>query len=153
MCSADIFLGFLAVLFPPLPVWVKRGICSADSIINILLCVLGFVRSLTATPATEPSPTNTAQIPGLIHAWYIIVQYPEPANEYDSLPQNDREGGRVTYVFVHGDGRQPQQQARPHKGQPQPQQNHNNLSYGTAGNSSQQQQQNGNGGEDVYDFV
>ncbi|EGY16824.1 Plasma membrane proteolipid 3 like protein [Verticillium longisporum] len=131
MCSADIFLGFLAVLFPPLPVWVKRGICSADSIINILLCVLGF-------------------IPGLIHAWYIIVQYPEPASEYDSLPQHDREGGRVTYVFVHGDGRQPQQQARPHKGQPQPQQNHNNLSYGTAGNSSQQQQH-GNGGEGSSD--
>ncbi|KAM0325866.1 hypothetical protein ACHAQA_007169 [Verticillium albo-atrum] len=131
MCSADIFLGFLAILFPPLPVWVKRGICSADSIINILLCVLGF-------------------IPGLIHAWYIITQYPEPAYEYDSVPQRDSEGGRVTYVFVHGDGRQPQQQARPQKGKPQRQQG-NNLSYGTAGSSSQPQQDHGNSGEGSSD--
>ncbi|KAK2589544.1 hypothetical protein QQS21_012781 [Conoideocrella luteorostrata] len=78
MCSADIFLGVLAILFPPLPVWVKCGICSADSIINILLCCLGF-------------------IPGLFHAWYIIAKFPEPPYEYESLPQ---EGGRVTYVYV-----------------------------------------------------
>jgi hypothetical protein len=31
-------------------VWVKRGICSADSFINIALCCLGY-------------------LPGLIHAW------------------------------------------------------------------------------------
>ncbi|KAG6037759.1 hypothetical protein E4U41_004788 [Claviceps citrina] len=78
MCSADIFLGVLAILFPPLPVWVKCGICSADSIINILLCCLGF-------------------LPGLIHAWYIIAKFPEPPYEYESLAQ---EGGRVTYVYV-----------------------------------------------------
>ena len=80
MCSADIFLGLLAILFPPLPVWVKRGICSADSLINILLCMLGF-------------------LPGLLHAWYIIANYPEPDWEYQSVP-HDAE--RVTYVFVHG---------------------------------------------------
>ncbi|KHN98471.1 putative protein family UPF0057 [Metarhizium album ARSEF 1941] len=78
MCSADIFLSVLAILFPPLPVWVKCGICSADSIINLLLCCLGF-------------------LPGLFHAWYIIAKFPEPAYEYESLPQ---EGGRVTYVYV-----------------------------------------------------
>ncbi|KAG6006702.1 hypothetical protein E4U21_006777 [Claviceps maximensis] len=78
MCSADIFLGVLAILFPPLPVWVKCGICSADSIINILLCCLGF-------------------LPGLFHAWYIIAKFPEPPYEYETLPQ---EGGRVTYVYV-----------------------------------------------------
>jgi uncharacterized membrane protein YqaE (UPF0057 family) len=38
MCGSDIFLGLVAVLFPPLAVWVKRGICSADSLINIALC-------------------------------------------------------------------------------------------------------------------
>ncbi|GAB0137458.1 hypothetical protein EsDP_00005722 [Epichloe bromicola] len=78
MCSADIFLGVLAILFPPLPVWVKCGICSADSIINILLCCLGF-------------------LPGLFHAWYIIAKFPEPLYEYETLPQ---EGGRVAYVYV-----------------------------------------------------
>ncbi|PMB73697.1 Plasma membrane proteolipid 3 [Beauveria bassiana] len=65
MCSADIFLGVLAILFPPLPVWVKRGICSADSLINILLCLLGF-------------------IPGMLHAWYIIAKFPEPPYEYEN---------------------------------------------------------------------
>ncbi|KAK1981693.1 hypothetical protein LZ30DRAFT_719486 [Colletotrichum cereale] len=117
MCSADIFLGLLAVLFPPLPVWVKRGLCSADSLINILLCLLGY-------------------IPGLIHAWYIIAKFPEPDYEYESVPQ-DREGGRVTYVFVHGNGngngphtQQPRQQPRPSQ--------HNskgNVSYGTTNNN------------------
>ncbi|OHE92598.1 hypothetical protein CORC01_12109 [Colletotrichum orchidophilum] len=134
MCSADIFLGLLAILFPPLPVWVKRGICGADSIINILLCLLGY-------------------IPGLIHAWYIIAKFPEPDYEYDTLPQQDREGGRVTYVFVHGNGngngngphtQQPRQQPRPsqHNGK-----GNGAVGYGTtnnsnnAGGSSRQQQQ------------
>ncbi|KAG9235834.1 hypothetical protein BJ875DRAFT_458087 [Amylocarpus encephaloides] len=83
MCSSDIFLGLIAILFPPLPVWVKCGICSADSLINICLCVLGF-------------------IPGLLHSWYIIAKFPE-YDEYDSLPQ-DAEGGRVTYVVVAPNG-------------------------------------------------
>ncbi|ODV89017.1 hypothetical protein CANCADRAFT_32409 [Tortispora caseinolytica NRRL Y-17796] len=56
--SGDIFLVLIALLFPPLPVWIKRGICSADSLINICLCMLGY-------------------IPGLIHSWYIISRYPE----------------------------------------------------------------------------
>ncbi|KAH8172192.1 proteolipid membrane potential modulator domain-containing protein [Sarocladium implicatum] len=110
-CSADIFLGVIAILFPPLPVWVKRGICSADSIINILLCVLGF-------------------IPGLLHSWYIIAKFPEPPYEYETVPQ-DSEGGRVTYVYVQNhpggnNGRQQQQR------QPKPQDN-GTMNYGTAG--------------------
>ncbi|PKS09130.1 hypothetical protein jhhlp_003744 [Lomentospora prolificans] len=79
MCSPDIFLGILAILFPPLPVWVKCGICSGDSLINILLFCLGY-------------------IPGLIHAWYIIAKYPDPVFEYDSVDQED--GSRVTYVVI-----------------------------------------------------
>ncbi|KJZ77785.1 hypothetical protein HIM_02962 [Hirsutella minnesotensis 3608] len=114
MCSSDIFLGLLAILFPPLPVWIKCGICSADSVINILLCVLGF-------------------IPGLIHAWYIIAKYPEPSCDYDALPQ-DQEAGRVTYVYVQSPARC--------GGAPQPPP-HGAMNYGTQGNaqpSSQQQQ-------------
>jgi len=80
MCSSDLFLGLIAILFPPIAVWVKTGICSADSLINICLCMLGF-------------------IPGLLHAWYIIAKFPE--NDYDSIPQ-DAESGRVTYVIVQG---------------------------------------------------
>ncbi|KAK9466494.1 hypothetical protein V1512DRAFT_271458 [Lipomyces arxii] len=58
LLSADIILVLLAILFPPIPVWIKRGICSADSLINIALCMLGF-------------------IPGLLHSWYIIARFPE----------------------------------------------------------------------------
>ncbi|KAK4148722.1 hypothetical protein C8A00DRAFT_38690 [Chaetomidium leptoderma] len=118
MCSTDIFLGLLAVLFPPLPVWVKRGICSADGIINLLLCLLGF-------------------IPGLLHAWYIIAKYPEPPYDYDyeNLPQ-DPENGRI-YVFVHNGQQQHHQQPqggyqsqqRAHAQPPKPQ---GNMNYGTA---------------------
>ncbi|KAK1532814.1 uncharacterized protein CCOS01_04797 [Colletotrichum costaricense] len=132
MCSADIFLGLLALLFPPLPVWVKRGICGADSIINILLCLLGY-------------------IPGLIHAWYIIAKFPEPDYEYESVPQQDREGGRVTYVFVHGNGpngngphtQQPRQQPRPsqHGGK-----GNGAVGYGTTNNSSNNNNNNNAGG-------
>lgn len=90
MCSSDIFLGLIAILFPPLAVWVKRGICSADSLINILLCCLGF-------------------LPGLLHAWYIIAKFPEP--EYEAVSQE--ENGRVTYVYVAG---HQQRQPKPNGG-------------------------------------
>ncbi|EER24211.1 hypothetical protein D8B26_002407 [Coccidioides posadasii str. Silveira] len=89
MCSPDLFLGLLAVLFPPVAVWIKVGICSADSIINIALCCLGYV-------------------PGLLHAWYIILKYPEPYDEYPdgyqpivgSGTHHDPENGSVTYYYV-----------------------------------------------------
>ncbi|QIW99177.1 hypothetical protein AMS68_004695 [Peltaster fructicola] len=80
MCGGDCLLAILAIIFPPIAVWVKRGICSADSFINIALCFLGF-------------------LPGLIHAWYIISVTPEPT--YEQIP--DTEGGRTTtYVVVQG---------------------------------------------------
>lgn len=82
MSSSDIFLGLIAILFPPMAVWVKSGLCSADSLINILLCCLGY-------------------IPGLLHAWYIIAKNPDPCSDYAELPQ-DAENGRVTYVYVQG---------------------------------------------------
>ncbi|KAG9244385.1 hypothetical protein BJ878DRAFT_506603 [Calycina marina] len=80
MCSSDLFLGLIAILFPPIAVWVKSGICSADSLINICLCMLGF-------------------LPGLLHAWYIIAKYPE--KDYEGIPQ-DAEHQRITYVVVTG---------------------------------------------------
>jgi uncharacterized membrane protein YqaE (UPF0057 family) len=130
MCSHDIFLGLLAVLFPPIAVWVKRGLCSADSIINILLLILGY-------------------IPGLLHAWYIIAKYPEAPYDYDyeSVPQ-DAEHGRI-YVFVNGthgnggprgqqqaQGYQPQQGA--HAQPPKPQ---GHMNYGTSNASAPQHPQ------------
>ncbi|MCJ1441514.1 MAG: hypothetical protein MMC23_002003 [Stictis urceolatum] len=85
MSCGDIFLGLLAVLFPPIAVWIKRGLCSADSLLNILLCVLGY-------------------LPGLLHAWYIIAQYPDP--DYEPIPGDEED--RVTYYYVSRDGMPPQ---------------------------------------------
>jgi Proteolipid membrane potential modulator len=75
-------------------VWVKAGICSADSLINILLCCLGY-------------------IPGLLHAWYIIAKYPEPCVDFVALPQ-DPEGGRVAYIYVQGPSGRPQKTTHAH---------------------------------------
>ncbi|KAI5795579.1 hypothetical protein EDC01DRAFT_782142 [Geopyxis carbonaria] len=75
MCSSDCFLVLLAILFPPLPVWVKRGICSGDSIINIALCILGF-------------------LPGLLHAWYIVAKYPDPYDDVQYTRIHDAEAQR-----------------------------------------------------------
>lgn len=65
------------------------GICTAESIINLALCCLGYV-------------------PGLLHAWYIILQNPEPDYDdpnYEPVPGSaesgrDVENGRVTYYYV-----------------------------------------------------
>ncbi|RKF59800.1 putative stress response rci peptide [Erysiphe neolycopersici] len=79
MNDSDIFLGLLAILFPPFPVWVKRGICSADSLINICLCALG-------------------GIPGILHAWYIISQNPHQ----DQSGMYDTESAHIIrYVEIH----------------------------------------------------
>ncbi|KAI1735719.1 hypothetical protein F4680DRAFT_434311 [Xylaria scruposa] len=116
MCGPDLFLGVIAILFPPLAVWVKRGLCSADSVINILLCFLGYV-------------------PGLFHAWYIIAKFPDETDDYERVQQHDYErggqqggsGSRVHYVFVQAPAPQPHPQS------PQQQPKHNApVNYGTA---------------------
>lgn len=64
--------------------WVKKGICGADSLINIALCCLGF-------------------LPGLLHAWYIILQNPDPYDEYRQVPDGEHghgSGGRTTYYVI-----------------------------------------------------
>ena len=80
MCGTDCFLMLLSVLFPPIGVWVKRGVCSADSLINLALCCLGF-------------------LPGLLHAWYIILQNPEPYDQYQQVPDGERT--TTYYVITH----------------------------------------------------
>ncbi|KAL2438344.1 hypothetical protein ABEF95_007310 [Exophiala dermatitidis] len=79
MSCGDIFLGLIAILFPPIAVWIKSGICSCDSLINILLCMLGY-------------------LPGLLHAWYIIARNPERNWDYETIP--DAESQRVTYYYI-----------------------------------------------------
>ncbi|KAJ9658066.1 hypothetical protein H2198_003904 [Neophaeococcomyces mojaviensis] len=83
MSCGDIFLGLIAVLFPPVAVWIKTGLCSADSFVNLLLCMLGY-------------------LPGLLHAWYIIAKHPEYDYEYQNVPDDEANVGssRVTYYYV-----------------------------------------------------
>ncbi|KAK5625017.1 hypothetical protein RRF57_000733 [Xylaria bambusicola] len=98
------------------PVWVKCGLCSADSIINILLCFLGY-------------------IPGLFHAWYIIAKFPDTA-EYERVTQQDYEHGhhneRVTYVIVPAPHTQAQQQSH----QQQAKHSQQQVSYGTTSSNT-----------------
>lgn len=54
--ATDVMLLILAFFLPPLAVFFKRG-CSADLLINILLTILGY-------------------LPGMVHAWYLIIKYP-----------------------------------------------------------------------------
>lgn len=61
MSCGDFILLLMVLIFPPLPVAIKRGICSADFLINLLLSLLGF-------------------LPGLVHAFYIVLKYPEGLN-------------------------------------------------------------------------
>ncbi|KAI0903062.1 hypothetical protein F4824DRAFT_458324 [Ustulina deusta] len=116
MCSPDLFLGVVAILFPPIAVWVKCGLFSADSIINILLCLLGY-------------------IPGLLHAWYIIAKFPE-TYDYERVPHDYEHGNvggeRVTYVIVPAPHPHPQPNAQPQY-HPQQQPKHAQpVNYGTA---------------------
>ncbi|AOW25951.1 plasma membrane proteolipid 3 [Candida albicans P57072] len=53
-CS-DIIKIIVAIILPPLGVFLERG-CSSSLFINILLTILGY-------------------IPGIIHALYVILKY------------------------------------------------------------------------------
>lgn len=55
--TADLLLAVLAFFVPPFSVFVKQGL-SPDLLINIILTLLG-------------------AFPGIIHAWYIILKYPD----------------------------------------------------------------------------
>lgn len=101
-------------------VWIKSGICTADSLINILLCTLGYV-------------------PGLIHAWYIISLYPEPSDyEYETIPNDQGEDGRVAFHSVnHHPNREALRQQGLPRGQPQSQQGYG-TTQGTAVPGEQQ---------------
>lgn len=134
MCSVDFFLAFLAIFFPPVSVWVKRGICSADSLINIALCILGY-------------------LPGLLHAWYIIAKYPEEAS-YTALEVES--GGRHPHVYYFppaapgGPQYHPQSpgpQGHPQQGPFSPPPPHHGAynTFAHQGQQQQQQQQQGQG--------
>ncbi|KAF2143850.1 uncharacterized protein K452DRAFT_247322 [Aplosporella prunicola CBS 121167] len=114
MCGSDFFLGLLALLFPPVAVWVKRGICSADSIINLALCCLGL-------------------LPGLLHAWYIIYTYPDTSDsEYERVAASDPEAnGSVTYYYVQrGNNNAGGRQQQPSSGAQQQYRSHGQPTYG-----------------------
>lgn len=74
MHARDWFLVFIAIFVPPVAVWLKRGLCSKDFLINLLLFLLGF-------------------IPGLIHALYIISRHPYEENRI-RISDNDNDDGQ-----------------------------------------------------------
>lgn len=95
--------------------------------------MLGYVRlsvhlsihsSIYLHPPLPPALLTKTQIPGLLHAWYVIARYPEDEGYYEGLPEHN-ESGHVTYVFV-----QPAGEGQP---QPKPQHQHHQggMNYGT----------------------
>ncbi|KAK4173929.1 putative plasma membrane proteolipid 3 [Triangularia setosa] len=54
--GSDVLLLIMAIFLPPVAVFLKRG-CDAHFFINILLTIL-------------------AWLPGMIHAFYVVVRYP-----------------------------------------------------------------------------
>lgn len=66
MHARDWFLVLLAIFFPPIAVWFKRGFFTKDLLINVLLCLLGL-------------------LPGLIHALYVISQHPYHEDAVEGL--------------------------------------------------------------------
>lgn len=114
---SDIFLVVLSVLFPPLPVWIRRGICSCDSVINICLFLLGY-------------------FPGLIHSWYIIAKYP-PYSDIYYVYRSDLEHQTPRHVVVHTE--QPRGHSTPNNLMQLPNQNYgaidNNIYNGSNSNN------------------
>jgi uncharacterized membrane protein YqaE (UPF0057 family) len=111
MCGSDICLGIIAILFPPIAVWVKRGVCSADSFINIALCSTSYFPEPALPQPSQLTIAVLGFLPGLFHAWYIIAATPSPT--YEQLAQHDPERGQITYYYVSN-----QQQPQYHQQQP-----------------------------------
>ena len=84
------------------------------------------------------------QLPGLIHAWYIIARFPDDYDEYQGgVPREDGgESGRVTYVFVQPaphqqpSARRQQQPNKPQPSHPQQPLQGSHVNYGTANANS-----------------
>ncbi|RLV90618.1 Plasma membrane proteolipid 31 [Spathaspora sp. JA1] len=135
-CLSDLCLILISVFFPPLPVWIRRGICSCDSLINIALCILGY-------------------FPGLIHSWYIIAKYPPYSYQYKSdvyvVVRNDLESqmpppSRSQRQAYPGQ-QQPEVHVHYHQSNSPPQQNQplsgaTNSNYGAVNEGSSAQAQN-----------
>ena len=131
MCGSDVCLGLIAIIFPPFAVWIKRGLCSADSLINIALCCMSSSPSEASTPTKRTA--GLGFLPGLLHAWYIIVTYPD---ETYTRVEQDPERGNVTYYYVQTSG--PQYTDRP---APKPQRGYGTVN--TAPNAQFPAQQQG----------
>ena len=70
--TSDLLLAILGLFLPPFPVWIKRGVFSIDSLINIVLTMVG-------------------GIPGVIHSWYVVLKYPEDGIPFlDNLIHSNR---------------------------------------------------------------
>lgn len=116
MTCGDLFLGLLAVIFPPIAVWVKRGAWPEPTCIRLRLANMikacaapthsstsssaysasfrVFFTLGTATPQTQPP---SGQLLTYMNR-YIIAKFPEEEFDYERV--DDAENQRVTYYYV-----------------------------------------------------
>src|ERR1700722_9073071 len=71
--SAGIYIikAILAIFLPPLVAFMERG-CNIDFVINIIFTIFGWV-------------------PGIIHAWYLLVQDYDKETSSGVLPYDQRD--------------------------------------------------------------
>lgn len=118
LITSDLLLACLGLFLPPFPVIIKRGLFSADFLINIALSILG-------------------GIPGVAHCWYVILKYPDDGipffdtrrHSYRLVPEADERqeearSGQYTGEYT-APPPQPQASSSNNQQQPQP------PSYGT----------------------
>ena len=91
MSAGDVVLVIMAIVMPPLAVAIKSGLCSGAFFLNLLLTILAY-------------------LPGVLHAWWIILRHPEVVIQCQH--QQDLERNRVTGTFP-GQTYQPLPQAAP----------------------------------------
>ncbi|TPX10759.1 uncharacterized protein E0L32_008328 [Thyridium curvatum] len=73
--ASDICKIILAIILPPLGVFLERG-CGADLLINILLTILGtFSLAFSLSIGLFADALALGYLPGIIHALYIILKY------------------------------------------------------------------------------
>ncbi|BGO95556.1 plasma membrane proteolipid Pmp3 [Rhodotorula toruloides] len=78
--ASDICKIILAIILPPLGVFLERG-CNADFWINVLLTILGY-------------------IPGIIHALYIILASRINLYALSIIPETLRESSGTRFAIL-----------------------------------------------------
>ncbi|KAH3666660.1 hypothetical protein WICMUC_005477 [Wickerhamomyces mucosus] len=94
--TTDVILYIIAFVFPPFPVLIRSGFCSADFLLNLLLTAMfglpGTIHALYIVYITSPVTGNPERRISLRYNnngdYERIVENDEPNNDYQNQNQN-----------------------------------------------------------------